>query len=500
MNEENILLDIKNISKIYPGVRAVDDLSLKINKGEIHIIIGENGAGKSTLMKILAGLIQPNSGEMYFKDKEYQPKSVVDSQNLGINMIHQELNLMQDRTVAQNIFINREPMKGKLHIIDSKKMNRDTDRILKDLSLDFSSTVKVKDLSIAQQQMVEVAKAISREHNELLIMDEPTSSLTQNEIDHLFKITRLLKSKGTSIIYISHRMQELMEIGDKITVMRDGKLIATNNVEDVTMDELIHQVVGRKIEEVYPKTKIEIGKEIFRSEKLTGLRFKDVSITVNAGEIVGLAGLIGAGRTEFVRAVYGNDPIEGGNIYFKNKKIKVKNHNTTKSVSKGFSFVPEDRKTEGLFVTMPISTNILEASWRSEFKNKIVNSKKIKEIAESGVKRLNIVTPSIDKRVDELSGGNQQKVILAKWTAHESELFIFDEPTRGIDVGAKTEIYRVMNDLAKQGKAVLMISSDMPELIGMSDRIYVMKDGKITGDIKRDTEDFTQEKILAYAI
>jgi len=493
------LLSIQKVTKLYPGIKAVNDLSLDIRRGEIHIIVGENGAGKSTLVKIVAGLIRQNSGDMLFEGANYSPASVLDAQKAGINMIHQELNLMQDRTVAQNVFVSREPIKNRLHVVDTKKMNNECNKILKELGLDFDASMLIKDLSIAQQQMVEVAKAVSRE-NKLLIMDEPTSSLTQNEIDHLFTITRLLKSQGTSIIYISHRMQELMEIGDRITVMRDGALIATKDISDISMPEIIKMMVGRKIENIYSRTKTAAGREVLSVTNLTGLRFRNVNINVREGEIVGIAGLIGAGRTEFAKAIYGKDPVESGEITFCGKKIGKRNYITKNAVDFGISFIPEDRKAEGFFTGMSIKTNMMEASWRFLFRNRIVKNSIVNKMAEKGVSRLSIVTPTIDKNVNELSGGNQQKVIISKWLVHESKLFIFDEPTRGIDVGARAEIYSAIDELAIKGGAILMISSDLPELLGMADRIYVMKDGEVCGEVCRDTPDFTQEKVLSIAI
>jgi len=498
-DQQEILLSIRDVTKVYPGVKAVNNLSLDIKKGEIHIIVGENGAGKSTLVKIIAGLIKQSAGDLVFEGEKYSPNSVLDAQKVGINMIHQELNLMQDRTVAQNVFVSREPVKTRLRVVDTKKMNSCCNKILADLGLCFDASMLIKDLSIAQQQMVEVAKAVSRE-NKLLIMDEPTSSLTQKEIDHLFAITRLLKSQGTSIIYISHRMQELIEIGDRITVMRDGALIATKNISEISMPEIIKMMVGRKIENVFSRTETEAGGKVLSVNNLTGLRFRNVSISIREGEIVGIAGLIGAGRTELAKAIYGKDRSESGEVLFYGKKINRRNYTTRNAVDLGISFIPEDRKAEGLFSGMSIKTNMMEASWRFLFRRGIVKNSVLNRTAEEGVKRLNVATPSIEKNIDELSGGNQQKVIISKWLVHASKLFIFDEPTRGIDVGAKSEIYSAIDELSKKGGAVLMISSDLPELLGMADRIYVMKDGEICGEVSRNAPDFTQEKVLAIAI
>ena len=498
--EMEVLMNLKNIRKTYPGVVAVNDVNLNIFKGEVHIIIGENGAGKSTLVKVMAGLTPKDSGTMVFGGDPYDPKHVLDAQHVGINIIHQELNLMQNRTVAQNIFVGREPVKKYLRIVDEKKMNAQCSKLMKELGIDdIEPDQLVKDLSIAKQQMVEVAKANST-HNKLLIMDEPTSSLTQHEIDKLFDITRRLKKQGTSIIYISHRMQELMQIGDRVTVMRDGSYVGTRDIEHLKMQELVAMMVGRKIENIYYRTFNNSGPEVLRTNNLTGLRFRNVNISIHAGEIVGIAGLIGAGRTELAKSIFGYDPIIHGSLFFEGKEIDLKNYDSSAAVDKSLSLLPENRKTEGLFTSMTIEENIVQSSWRKLFKNRIINNHVVRKVAEEGVKNLRIATTSIKKRVSELSGGNQQKVVIAKWLVEDGKLCIFDEPTRGIDIGAKSEIYHIMNDLAARGAAILMISSDLPELIGMADRIYVMKDGEILDEVNRKDPAFNQEGILAIAI
>ncbi|WP_343250024.1 sugar ABC transporter ATP-binding protein [Diplocloster hominis] len=497
--ENEILLEMKNIRKEFPGVVAVNDVSMDIRKGEVHIIIGENGAGKSTLVKMMAGLYKIDGGVMLLNGLEYKPANVLDAQQNGVNIIHQELSMMQNRTVAQNVFVGREPVKGPLRMVDNKEMNRQCRELLEGLGIDIKPTAMVKDLSIAQQQMVEVAKAISTE-NKLLIMDEPTSSLTQKEIDNLFRITRQLKSQGTSIIYISHRMQELMEIGDRITVMRDGCYVGTRDADDIGMSELITMMVGRTIENVYNRTYNEPGKEMLRTEKLTGLRFRNVDIHVCQGEIVGFAGLVGAGRTELVKAIFGFDQAEGGKVFLEGNEINLPKHNCNRAVQKGMAMISENRKTEGLFINMSIKDNIVQACMFDKFRNGIVKKDVIKETARKGVKDLKVATTSIEKKVFNLSGGNQQKVVIAKWLATNSKLFIFDEPTRGIDVGAKSEIYGIMNELAKNGAAVIMISSDLLELLGLADRVYVMKDGEISGEVSHEENVFTQEYILSLGI
>ena len=494
-----VLLEMKHILKTFPGVKAVNDVSFDIKKGEVHVIIGENGAGKSTLVKIIAGIYGLDGGEMLLDGKPYTPASVLDAQNKGINMIHQELSIMPNRTVAENIFVGREPVKGPLRLVDAREMNRRSKELLESLQLDIDPKCKAKDLSIAQQQMVEIAKAILT-NNRLLIMDEPTSSLTQMEIDTLFRITRKLTANGVSVIYISHRMQELMDIGDRVTVMRDGCYVGTRDAKKLEMQELITMMVGRTLENVYCRDFNAPGEEIIRTEALEGLRFRNATISIKAGEIVGFAGLVGAGRTELAKSIFGAEPIIGGKLYVKGNEIKNAGYSCHQAVAKRISLLPENRKTEGLFISMSIKDNIVQSSLWEIFPKGLISQKRIREEAEKGRKNIRIATTSVDKCVGKLSGGNQQKVVVAKWLVTESDLLIFDEPTRGIDIGAKAEIYAIMNDLAKRGAAIMMISSDLPELLGLADRIYVMKDGEISGEIVRDSSNFTQEGILRLAI
>ena len=497
--DKDVLLELHHVRKEFPGVVAVNDVSMNIRRGEVHIIIGENGAGKSTLVKMMAGLYKCDGGEMIFEGKPYHPADVQEAQHWGVNMIHQELSLMQNRTVAQNVYIGREPVKGGLRAVDTAKMNEDCQKILDEIGLAVKPATLVKDLSIAQQQMVEVAKALST-NNKLLIMDEPTSSLTQEEIDNLFRITRKLVREGKSIIYISHRMQELKEIGDRITVMRDGCYLDTRDADKFEMSELITMMVGRKIENVYHRRYNQIGQEVLRVENLSGLRFRRVNLNIHEGEVVGFAGLVGAGRTELAKAVFGCDPIEKGKIFFNGKEINLAKFNCHKAVKEGMAMISEDRKAEGLFLDMSIADNVVQASLFQTFPKGIVNKKKIREMADQGTKTLKIATTSVRKKVVNLSGGNQQKVVVAKWLQTGSKLFIFDEPTRGIDVGAKAEIYNIIDELAANGAAIMMISSDMMELIGLSDRVYVMKDGEISGEVNHTESVFTQEYLLGLGI
>lgn len=496
MAGSDVLLHMKGITKRFPGTLALNSVDFEVKKGEVHVLLGENGAGKSTLVKIIAGVYGKDQGEIYFNGKNVDFRNVRDAQDTGINIIHQELNLLPERTIAQNIFVGREPIKkGLIGRIDYKKMVVDSEELLKNLGLDMNPNTLVKNLSIAQQQMVEVAKALSNDIK-LLIMDEPTSSLTKREIDKLFFIIESLKKANMSIIYISHRMDEIKRIGDRVTIMRDGQYIDTLDAKTMDMDVAISKMVGRKITNLYNRRYNKPGKEVLRTENLKGLRFKDVSINVRQGEIVSLAGLVGAGRTEVAKALFGYDPIEGGQYYLFGKKVK--NPNPKKCVRLGMALLPEDRKNEGLFLRMPIRDNIAAASLNKLFNNGIVQNNIATVTAQKYKDELKIATPDIYKLVGELSGGNQQKVVVGKWLATDCKFFIFDEPTRGIDVGAKAEIYQLLDDLAANGAGILMISSEMNEVINLSDRVYVMRDGEVVKEFDRIA--VSQEAILAYAI
>ena len=487
---------MRNISKSFPGVRALDHAQLDVKSGEVHVLLGENGAGKSTLMKVLAGVYSKDEGEILFEGKPVQIDSVDDAQKLGISMIHQELNMLPARSVAQNIYMSREPVKNKLfHSVDMVKMIQNSRDLLDNLGVDLDPNIQVKELSIAQQQMVEVAKALSIE-TRILIMDEPTSSLTQREISALFRIVRSLCAQGIGIIYISHRMEEIFEIGDRVTVMRDGQYIGTVETKNTTMNDLVAMMVGREIGDLYSHKQKQVGKVVLETVDLTGLRFRNVNIQVREGEIVGLGGLVGAGRTELAKAIYGYDRVLSGKVIVNGQEMQK--HTPKNSVAMGIGFLPEDRKTEGLIQSHSIRSNIIQASMWKYFKGGIVNGKAENEQAENYRKELRIASPDVTRNVSALSGGNQQKVVIAKWLATGCRILIFDEPTRGIDVGAKSEIYALMNRLASEGYAILAISSDQKELIGISDRVYVMKDGEITGELAG--EEITAENIVAYAV
>ena len=496
VNEQNVILRLNGITKRFPGTLALDKVQLTCERGKVHVLLGENGAGKSTLVKIISGVYQRDEGTMWYDGQEVNYTNVRQSMDAGISIIHQELNLLPERTIAQNIYLGNEPMvKGAKGVVDYKKMVQDSRELMHSLGLDMNPNTLVKHLSIAQMQMVEVVKALSKEVK-LVIMDEPTSSLTSREIAKLFEIVERLKQQNVAIIYISHRMDEIKRIGDHVTVMRDGQYIDTVDVATVELDTLISMMVGRRIEKMYERNYNAPGDVVFETHDLTGYRFRNVNIKVRAGEIVSLSGLIGAGRTEIAKAVFGDEPIEGG--YYTLNGVDIRKTSPRKSVANSLGLLPEDRKTEGLVLQQPIKENLTGASLKKVFKNGILRRKPEDEIGEKYVKELRIVTPNADKLVGELSGGNQQKVVIGKWLETGCKFLIIDEPTRGIDVGAKSEIYHLLDTLAGQGYAILMISSELSEVVGISDRVYVMKDGEITGEVTR--ENLTQEAIMRYAV
>ncbi|MGN0331649.1 MAG: sugar ABC transporter ATP-binding protein [Lachnospiraceae bacterium] len=495
-NRDKVILKMSGITKRFPGTLALNKVQLQCEKGKVHVLLGENGAGKSTLVKIISGVYTKDEGSMWFDGAERNYKGVREAIRNGISMIHQELNLLPERTIAQNIYIGHEPVKkGLPGVIDYKKMLEDSRRLLEDLGLDMDPNQMVKDLSIAQQQMVEVVKALSNEIK-LLIMDEPTSSLTQKEIDKLFEIVEQLKKKDVAIIYISHRMDEIKRIGDAVTIMRDGTYIGTLDAKTMDMDEAVAMMVGRKIENMYARNYQTPGKEILKVSDLKGLRFKNVNLTVREGEIVGLTGLVGAGRSEVAKALFGYDPILSGSYELLGERIT--RPVPEKSIERGMAFLPEDRKEEGLVLSMPIKENIVAASLKKVFPKRFVDRKKEQKIAEKYRGKLKIATSGVDKLVGELSGGNQQKVVIAKWLETGCRLIIIDEPTRGIDIGAKAEIYHLLDELVAQKCGILMISSELNEVIGVSDRVYVMCEGLVTGEL--DRQEMSQESIMKYAI
>ncbi len=498
MDKEKTLLEMKHITKVFPGVRALDDVNFDLKKGEVHVLLGENGAGKSTLMKILAGAYTPDDGELLIEGDPVTKFSPIHAKTLGIGIIYQELNLVPYLSVAENIFIDNLPRKKRGLGIDYKKVYSESENLLKSMDMNVDIHANASEIPVAQQQMVEVAKALT--HNlKILIMDEPTSSLSDREIQQLFNVIRNLKKQGIGIVYISHRLQEIPQIGDRITILRDGKYVATKNVKDITNDELIKLMVGREIDNLYVRDFNKPGELALEVDNVcsskTGL--KNASIKVRRGEIVGLAGLVGAGRTELARTIFGMDSYESGTIKIFGETLKngVKPSDV---ISKKLSLIPEDRKRQGVSLILSVSDNIMMASLDKLFPKKHISKTAEENLSSQYINELHISTPSSKQLVKNLSGGNQQKVVLAKWICTEAEIFIFDEPTRGIDVGAKGEIYDFLNNLAKQGKAVLMISSELPEVLGMSDRVYVMRDRKVVKEL--DRSEATQEKIMEYAM
>ncbi|WP_025640623.1 sugar ABC transporter ATP-binding protein [Schnuerera ultunensis] len=492
---EPYLVSMENISKFFPGVKALDQVSFQLKAGEVHALLGENGAGKSTLMKVLTGVYHKDNGVIKINGKEVDIADPKAAQELGISIIHQEFNLLPHLTVAQNIFIGREPRKVK-GILDEKKLNEDAKKILKRLDLDLEPTDIVKDLSVAEQQMVEIAKAISVD-SRVLIMDEPTAALTEGEVEKLFEIIKTFRNEGIGIVYISHKMEEFQHIVDRATVMRDGQYIGTVNFKETTLDHLIQMMVGRDLKDKYPEKHAKIGENFLEVKNISRENVLDnISFNLRKGEILGIAGLMGSGRTELARAIFGADPIDKGEIYLHGKKINISNPGD--AISEGIGYLSEDRKRDGLALGLDVEDNIVLASLK-DFANKfgIVQRDKTLKESEKQVKDLKVKTPSLAQKVGNLSGGNQQKVIIGKWLCKNMEVFIFDEPTRGIDVGAKYEVYNLMNQLADDGAGIIMISSELPEILGMSDRVLVMCEGRIAAEL--DIEEADQETIMFYA-
>ncbi len=490
---EKYLVELSGISKRFPGVVALDNVSFNLRAGEVHALLGENGAGKSTLMKIIGGIHQKDEGTVKIRGKTEEYSTVGEASALGIAVIHQELNMCRHLTVAENIFLGREI--EKFGVVDFKAQNEQTKNILSDLGLDFSPDTVVDKLPVSKQQMVEIAKALST-NAEIIIMDEPSSSLTERETEELFRIIGDLKAKGKGIIYISHRLEELERITDRITIMRDGKYIKTMDFKDTTIEEIISLMVGREITEKYPHEEVKRGNKIMEVKNLSTAHVKDISFELFAGEIIGFAGLVGAGRTELVRAIFGVDRIIEGEVVVFDKSVKLKSPRD--AIKAGIVCAPEDRKKEGLLIKLNISENIALANLDTVANRLgIISSKKEKEITKKAIKELRIKTPSSRQEVKNLSGGNQQKIVVGKWLVRNAKVVIFDEPTRGIDVAAKVEIYNLMNKLKKQGIGVMFVSSELPEVLGMSDRVIVMCAGRITGDLQR--HEATQEKIMELA-
>lgn len=492
------ILQLKGISKDFPGVRALDKVDFDLKRGEVHVLLGENGAGKSTLIKLLAGVFSPTEGEIYYQGERVTVRNPKEGLDMGISVIYQEFNLVPYISVAKNIFLGREPRRKWLpFLIDYPKLHDAAKQIIESFGTSFDVRTNVANLGVAHMQLVEMAKAFSVKAS-ILVMDEPTAALTEREIERLFRSIREFKKQGISIIYISHRLEELLEIADRITILRDGKVVHTMGVEEVSsLDEIIRHMVGRSMDSFFSREfQAQKGDVALEVEGLSreGV-LHDVNLQVRSGEIVGIAGLAGSGRTELVRTIFGADPRDKGRIRVFGREVAT---SPTKSVALGIGFVPEDRKAEGLALILPVRENMVMASLRKLFPTGVINPRKESRVVNEYVQKLKIATPSILRVAKFLSGGNQQKVIVAKWLCTQANIFIFDEPTRGIDVGGKAEIHQLMNELVKQGAAVLMVSSELPEVLNMSDRIYVMRAGRMARELSREEAD--QETVLKYAM
>ena len=495
------LLEMRGVCKSFPGVKALDHAQLRLRPGTVHALMGENGAGKSTLMKCMFGIYTMDEGEILFIGEKVTIHDPMEALKMGIAMVHQELQPIPARTIGENIFLGRYPIKkvlGLIPTVDHKKMYEDTAALLKRVRMDFDPKAQLGTLSVSQMQSVEIAKAVSA-NCKVLILDEPTSSLTQNEVEALFRIVDDLKAEGVAIVYISHKMDEILRISDEVTIMRDGQYIGTWEAKELTTDMIISRMVGRELTNLYPKRENVPGEVVFSVENFTSINpksFRNVSFELRKGEILGVGGLVGAQRTELMEGIFGTRSHTTGKITFHGKELKI--NRPKDAIDQGVAMLTEDRRQSGIMGVLSIADNISIASLKKYVDGGIMlNSKKIEQLVQDNVQKMNIKTPSSKTLIQSLSGGNQQKVLIGRWLANDPEVLILDEPTRGIDVGAKYEIYCIIAELAKQGKSIIMISSEMGELIGMSDRIMVMCDGKVTGFI--DSQDATQESVMSLA-
>jgi ribose transport system ATP-binding protein len=486
------ILEVKNLSKIYPGVIALNKVNLEIIKGEVHALVGENGAGKSTLIKCITGAEIPTEGSIIFEGKEYSHINPNLAIQYGISAIYQEFNLVNYQTVAENIMIGRYP--NKFSLINDKKMREESEKVMEELGVPIDVNTKVGTLTVGYQQLVEIAKAVSR-NAKLIIMDEPSAALTNNEIKYLFQIIDQLKEKGISILYISHRLEEIFEICDRVTVLRDGNYITTRNIKDTTKDELIKLMVNRELSNTYPHNPLKKGRKSLSVRNLNTGLLKNISFDAYENEILGFSGLVGSGRTEIMRAIFGADKIDSGEIYLYDKKyIPV---SPKKAIENRIGYISEDRKKDGLCLHLDIKENTVMADYSKVAKMGVLNEKEIMEATKRECSKMRVKTPSYYQLAKNLSGGNQQKVVLAKWLFADCDIIIFDEPTRGIDVGTKQEIYQLMHELVESGKTIIMVSSEMPEMLGMADRIIVMHEGKMMAELTRDQAN--QELLMKYA-
>lgn len=484
------------ITKVFPGVKALEEVNLHVQRGEVHALLGENGAGKSTLMKCLIGIYTPTQGKIHFEDKELVNHSTRTALELGISMIHQELNPVLEQTVMENLWLGREP-RNRFGFVDHKKMAKMTEQTLEEIGVHLNPKTKVKELTVATIQMLEIAKAITYDAK-LIIMDEPTSSLTEKETEQLFRIIRQLKAEGRGVIFISHKLDEIYEVCDTVTILRDGKSVETKPLENTTSSQLIQDMVGRELTQLYPEKRDEREKEV--KLKVSGLadstHFRDVNFELKKGEILGFAGLIGAGRSEVMEALFGLRDLLEGTIEMDGKRIQIKHAND--AIEKGIAFLTEDRRKTGLFPMLSVGYNIVSSSI-GEYRNRLglLNHKKINRDAQHYIDTLKIKTPSPDTEIQYLSGGNQQKALIARWLLTNPDILILDEPTRGIDIGAKSEIHQMIADLAKEGKSILLVSSELPEVLGLADRVVVMHEGKVQGILENNN--LGQETVMEYA-
>jgi inositol transport system ATP-binding protein len=492
---ENIKMRVSGINKSFPGVKALDNVNFAVRKGTVHALCGENGAGKSTLMKIINGIYKADSGQIFLDEKPVTIKDPIQARDYGIAMIAQELNYVPEMSIEENLFLGRLPV-TKFGNVDWKRVRRETIEFLRQENLPYKPDQKLKTLTVSDIQMLEIIKAISN-NAQIVIMDEPTSAITNREVEVLFGKIAELKKKGVSIIYISHKMEEVFRIADDITVLRDGKTVETHPASEIDLDKVIALMVGRKMDNVYPKEEVEIGEPILEIEGLGSKGvFKDINFKANKGEIVGFAGLMGAGRTETMRAIFGLDPYDEGKIKVHGKEVTIKK--VSDSIAQKVVMLSEDRRRYGIIPIRSVMENASISSLDKIIYGGRWHPKVEKELVSKYFEKMHVKTPSLETAIQGLSGGNQQKVLLAKWMLRDPDVLILDEPTRGIDVGAKFEIYRLMTDLVKEGKTVIMVSSELPELIGMCDRIYIMNKGRITGCLSKD--EFSQETIMRYAM
>ena len=489
------ILRLRGINKSFPGVKALTDVDLTIRKGEVHALVGENGAGKSTLMKIISGAYKKDSGTVWFDGKEVENTTPKQSEQMGISIIYQELNLIERASVAENVYIGRYPLRAGM--VQWGKMTKDAQALFDEYELKIDARRLVRSLTMAQKQMVEIIKAVSI-NAKIIIMDEPTSSLSGKETESLFKIIRKLKANGVAVVFITHRLDEIFEICDRMTVLRDGHYIGEKNISEITKSEMIAMMIGRELTQQYPERNNEIGEVTLEVRGISdgGKHVKSVSFAAHRGEVLGFYGLVGAGRTETMRMIFGVDPRTGGQVFLHGKEIHLKNPRD--AIRHGIGFITENRRDEGLFLRSSVRVNTVMVALHKILRCGMISYKEEARVTQDYIDKLHTATPSVNQKAMFLSGGNQQKVVLAKWLFSDSEIIIFDEPTRGIDVGARREIYQLINDLVADGRTVVVVSSDMEEIMGISDRILVMYEGNIAGEVQK--KDFSQSLITEYAV